>query len=61
MKVDDHFYDDLELFISYRAVIITCNLQQIKTCGMVRDLEGIRELYYRIVSAEDVLKAMTHR
>lgn len=61
MKVDDHFYDDLELFISYRAAIITCNLQQIKTCGMVRDLEGIRELYYRIVSAEDVLKAMTHR
>ena len=47
MKVDDHFYDDLELFISYRAAIITCNLQQIKTCGMVRDLEGIRELYYQ--------------
>lgn len=59
MKVDAHFYDDLELFISYRAAIITCNLQQIQACGMVENLDRIREFYYHMVCADDVVTAMT--
>lgn len=59
MKTDEHFYDDLELFISYRASIITCNLYQIKSCGMVDDLDGIREMYGHMICSDDVLKAMT--
>lgn len=59
MKVEEQFYDNLELFMFYRAARIVCNLQLIQVCGVVDDLNGIRELYYHIVCSEDIFEAIS--
>lgn len=58
-KVDESFYKDLELFIAYRAMTAMANLLSIRTCGEVDELEEIRNMFFEMLSAPDILAALT--
>lgn len=58
-KVDDGFYKDLELFLSYRALSAMTNLLDIDECGGVNKLDDIKQMFFNMVSATDVLEVLT--
>lgn len=58
-KVDESFYKDLELFLSYRAVIATANLIFIEECGVTDELDRYKSLFFNMVSAPDLLEVLT--
>lgn len=57
-KVDESFYQDLELFIAYRALGAMTNLLDIEECGTVNQLEPIKQMFFDMVSSSDVLDAL---
>lgn len=58
-ECDEHYWDHLELFITYRVAMAYMSLLEIDECGVVDDLEQIRQFLSYIISQEDVLGAMT--
>lgn len=58
-KVDESFYKDLELFISCRALNAMTNLLDIQKYGGNMQIEQIKQIMFDIVSAPDVLDALT--
>ena len=56
---DEHYWDHLELFLSYRAALAYMSLLEIDQCGVVDNLEEIKQFMAFQVSQESVLDAMT--
>lgn len=59
MECDEGYWDELELFIAYRTALSYLALFEIEACGVVDDLEQIKQFFEFIVSQDDVLDAMT--
>lgn len=58
-ECDEHYWDDLELFIAARAVLSYLALFDIEECGVVENLEQIKQFFGFIISQDDILDAMT--
>lgn len=58
-ECDGHYWEHLELFITYRVAMAYLSLQEIDECGVVDNLEQIREFLSYIISRDDTLGAMT--
>lgn len=56
---DEHFWDNLELFITYRTALTYLSLCEIDNIGVVEDTNKIKEFFGFIVSQDDVMDAMT--
>lgn len=46
---DEHYYDNLKLFMYYRVVLIVLSLSEIKICGIYNRLEEARQRYVKIL------------
>lgn len=57
-QCDEHYWDDLELFISYRVAMAYMALFEIEDCGVVDNLDQIKQFLGFIVSKESALDAM---
>lgn len=58
-KCDEGFWDDLELFITYRTAITYLSLCEIDNVGVVDDTDKVKQFFAYIISQEDVMDAMT--
>lgn len=58
-KCDEHFWDNLELFIAYRTALTYMSLCEIDNIGVVDDTAKIKQFFAYIVAADDVMDAMT--
>ncbi len=58
-ECDGHYWDHLELFLTYRAAIAYMSLLEIDECGVVDNLEHIRRFLGYIISQDNALDAMT--
>lgn len=56
---DEHFWDELELFIAYRTALTYMALCEIDHIGVVDDTQRIKQFFAFIVSQDDVMAAMT--
>lgn len=56
---DDHFWDDLELFLTYRNAFTYLCLYEIEHIGVVDDTNKLKQFFGFIMSQDDVLDAMT--
>lgn len=56
---DEHFWDDLELFIKYRNLITYMALCEIDNIGVVEDTNKVKQFFGFIISQDDVMEAMT--
>lgn len=58
-ECDEHYWDDLELFIAARTALSYLALLDIEKCGVVENLEQIKQFFGFIISQDDILDAMT--
>ena len=58
-QCDEHFWDDLELFIAYRTALTYLSLCEITNIGVVDDTEKIKQFFAFIITQDDVMAAMT--
>lgn len=58
-QCDEHFWDDMELFIDYRTAYTYMSLCEIDYIGVVDDTEKIKQFFAYIVSQDNVIDAMT--
>ena len=58
-KCDEHFWDNLELFIIYRTAYTYLSLCEIDNIGVVEDTIKIKKFFNYIISQDDVMSAMT--
>lgn len=58
-KVEESFYEKLELFLSYRALVATTNLVFIDECGVTDKLDRYKKLFFHMVSAPNLLAVLT--
>lgn len=56
---DEHFWDDLELFIKYRNLLTYMALCEIDNIGVVEDTNKVKQFFGFIISQDDVMEAMT--
>jgi hypothetical protein len=56
---DEHFWDNLELFITYRTALTYLSLCEIDNIGVVEDTNKIKQFFGFVVSQDDVMSAMT--
>ena len=56
---DEHFWDDLELFIAYRTALTYMSLCEIDHIGVVDDTQKIKQFFAYIITQDDVMDAMT--
>ena len=56
---DEHFWDNLELFITYRTALTYLSLCEIDNIGVVEDTNKIKQFFGFVVSQDDVMAAMT--
>ena len=57
---DEHFWDDLELFIAYRTAVTYMSLCEIDHIGVVDDTQKIKQFFAYLISQDDVMDAMTN-
>ncbi len=58
-ECDEHFWDDLELFIAYRTAVTYMALMQIENIGVVDDTAKVKQFFSYIISQDDIMDAMT--
>ena len=59
MECDEHFWDDLELFMMYRTALTYMALCEIDKVGVLEDTQKIKQFFAYLVSQDDVMDAMT--
>jgi len=59
-QCDEHFWDDLELFIAYRTALTYMSLCEIDHIGVVDDATKVKQFFSFIISQDDVMDAMTN-
>ena len=58
-ECDEHFWEDLDLFMSYRTALTYMSLCEIDHIGVVDDTQKIKQFFAYLVSQDDVMSAMT--
>lgn len=58
-ECSDDYWEHLELFLSYNAMVAYLMLFELKVCGVVDDLDKIRQFFGYIVSQPDILAGLT--
>ena len=56
---DEHFWDDLELFMNYRTALTYLSLFEIDNIGVVEDTNKIKQFFAYIISQDDIIDAMS--
>ena len=59
-ECDEHFWDDLELFMTYRTALTYMALCEIEHIGVEDDTQKIKQFFGYLMSQEDVMTAMTN-
>ena len=59
-KCDEHFWDNLDLFMMYRAALTYMSLCEIENIGVVDDTQKVKQLFTYLVSNDDIMAAMTN-
>ncbi len=59
MKYDEHFWDNIELFIAYRTAITYLALFEIDNIGIVDDTNKIKQFFSFLISQDDIIGAMS--
>ena len=57
---DEHFWDNLELFIMYRTALTYMALCEIVYIGSVKDTESVKQLFAYLISQDDIMATMTN-
>ena len=58
-KSDQHFWDELELFMMYRTTLTYMALTEIDYVGVVDDTHKIKQFFEYLISQDDIMAAMT--
>ena len=58
-KCDDHFWDNLDLFIQYRTAYTYMALCEIDHVGVMDDTMRLKEFFTYLITQDDILDAMT--
>ncbi len=58
-ECDEHYWDNLEVFIEYRIAVTVLALQDIKECGVSDHLDDIKRYYEMLLVADNCLDEMT--
>lgn len=53
-----HYWDDLELFMSYRAAHVVMALTQINECGITDTLDRARKMFAYLLMEKDGFQAL---
>lgn len=56
---DEHFWKDLELFLTYRTALTYMSLCEIENVGVVDDTQKIKQFFAYLVMQDDLMGAMT--
>ena len=59
-KCDDHFWDNLDLFMTYRTALTYMALCEIDHVGVVDDTQKVKRFFGYLMSQGDVMAAMTN-
>lgn len=59
-ECDEHFLDNLELFMMYRTALTYMALCEIDNVGIVDDTQKVKQFFAYLVSQDDVMGAMTN-
>ena len=58
-ECDEHFWDNLELFMQYRTALTYMALCEIDHIGVVDDTQKIKQFFGYLISQDDIMDAMT--
>lgn len=58
-ECDEHFWDDLDLFMLYRTALTYMALCEIDHIGVVKDTQKIKQFFAFLIAQDDILEAMT--
>lgn len=58
-ECDEHYWDDLELFLAYRTAYTYLCLLEIDTVGISDNTQRIKQFFTAIISRDDILDAMS--
>ena len=56
---DEHFWDDLDLFMMYRTALTYMSLCEIDHIGVIDNTQKIKQFFSYLISQDDVMAAMT--
>lgn len=59
-ECDEHFWDNLDLFMMYRAALTYMSLCEIDQIGVVEDTQKVKQLFAYLVSSDDIMSSMTN-
>ena len=59
-ECDEHFWDNLDLFMLYRTALTYMALCEIDHIGVVKDTQKIKQFFAYLISQDDILAAMTN-
>lgn len=59
-ECDEQFWDNLDLFMSYRTALTYMALCEIDNVGVVEDTQKIKQFFGYLVAQDDVMAAMTN-
>lgn len=59
-KCDEHFWDNLELFMMYRTALSYMALCEIGNAGVLEDTQQVKQFFAYLVSQDDIMTAMTN-
>ena len=58
-ECDEHFWDNLDLFMMYRAALTYMSLCEIDNIGVIEDTQNVKQLFAYLVSNDDIMESMT--
>lgn len=58
-KCDEHFWDNLDLFMQYRTALTYMALCEIDHIGVLHDTQKIKQFFGYLISQDDMMAAMT--
>ena len=59
-ECDEHFWDNLDLFMTYRTALTYMALCEIDHVGVVKDTQKVKQFFGYLMSQDDVMVAMTN-
>ena len=59
-ECDEHFWDNLDLFMTYRTALTYMALCEIEHVGVVEDTQKVKQFFGYLMSQDDVMAAMTN-
>lgn len=59
-ECDEHFWDDLDLFMLYRTALTYMALCEIDNIGVVEDTQKVKQFFAYLITQDDILGTMTN-